>query len=209
MRNPKGILVGAALFAAALSAAFVQPAQAGVFNIPRFIEPDHWSLGVEPELTLTNGAGMAGNAKFSYGLSSLLNATATLGTGGGARQFRAGAAVTFDFIPDIDKQPGIGVAGQMHYYRLKYHGTDRGQFETTAVPYIHKAFQLKSGAGEVDPFVAVPFGVGFMSDETHGLAHFVIGSMFKNSEKFRYVVELGVAVENTESYFSGGIIYYH
>jgi hypothetical protein len=32
--------------------------------------------------------------------------------------------------------------------------------------------------------------------------------MFKGGEKLRYVTELGVNLTHTETYFSGGIIYY-
>ena len=34
-----------------------------------------------------------------------------------------------------------------------------------------------------------------------------VGSSFKATEHFRYVIEFGIAVNNSETYLSGGIAY--
>lgn len=180
-------------------------AQAGVFNIPRFVEPGKWALGFEPELTLTDGAGLAANLKFAYGLGTLTNATAIIGTGSGPLKFRAGGNLVFDFIPDIEKQPGIGIATQAVYYRMD---ENRGALVATAIPYIHKAFSLGDG-NEVEPFVAMPFGGTFSDGNYQGQVTFALGSMFKQVEKIRYVLELGIDVDNAYTYISGGFIYYY
>ncbi|MCM2277453.1 MAG: hypothetical protein NDJ89_05205 [Oligoflexia bacterium] len=176
---------------------------AGTFNIPHFVEPGSYAAGLEPELTLTNGAGLGANAKFSYGLTELLNAGAVLGIGAGPRRFRAGANLTLDFFPDIDGQPGIGIAATGVYYRLR----DSGQFELNGVPYIHKAFGTK--AGEVEPFAAIPIGMAFNEGRYRALAALNVGALFKTTEHFRYVLEFGIAINNTESTVSGGVVYYH
>src|SRR5579885_2845546 len=147
------------LLVIALLTALPSLAEAGVFNTPQFVQPGEFALGFEPELTFTNGGGLAGNVRYTQGLSDLNNLNVIIGTGGGPRRFRVGGNVTFDFFPDIDKQPGIGLAVQGLYYRLHINDVDSGQFELTGIPYIHKAF-LSNGY-EIQPYFALPFGMSF------------------------------------------------
>ena len=183
------------------------PAQAGVFDTPQFVQPGEFALGFEPELTLTNGAGMAGNLRYTQGLTELNNLNVILGTGGGPRRFRAGGNVTFDFFPDIDKQPGIGIAVQGLYYRLHQADVDSGQFEVSGVPYIHKAFQATGY--EIQPFFSIPFGIAFSSGTYQWFSQVVVGALYKQSEHVRFSTEIGFNINHAESYVSGGIIYYH
>ncbi len=187
-------------------------AHAGVFNIPHFVMPGDFAIGVEPELVLTNGAGAGLNVKYTHGLNDLMNLQGIIGTGGGPRRFRVGANATFDFFPDIEKQPGIGISGQAMYYRLRKENVGdetAGRLELTAIPYIHKTFLVGPQKNEVEPYFAVPFGMGFSEGKYTGLVSVAVGSMFKNTEKLRYVTEIGVAVNHTESYVSVGVVYYH
>ena len=179
------------------------PTQAGVFGIPHFVAPGKSALGVEPELTLSDGAGIGANLKYTYGMSDLNNVTAIIGTGSGPRRFRVGGSMTFDFFPDVEGQPGIGLATQGVYYNLKEHG----QFELTAVPYIHKSF-MNDGKDPVEPFLAFPFGLAFASGVYKATTNIAVGAIFKASEKINYVTEVGVAINNAESYVSGGFLYY-
>jgi hypothetical protein len=177
-------------------------AQAGVMNLPNFQEVGAWSLGVEPEITLTNGAGLAGTAKFTYGLNELSNLQVGVGHGSGPRQFRLGGALTFDFLPDLESQPGVGVAVSAYYFRA---GTV-GQIELSAIPYIHKQFD--TGSGKVDPFLAIPVGFAFKDNSRYiSISQAAVGASFHTNELFRYTVELGLAINNTDSYISAGITY--
>ncbi len=178
-------------------------AHAGVFNIPHFVPQGEFAVGAEPELILTNGAGIGGNVKYTQGLTSFADAQGFIGTGSGPQKFRVGGSLIFDFFPDVDKQPGIGIATQLGYFRLR----DSGQLELTAIPYIHKAFQ--SGEGEVDPFLAIPFGWGFQNGQYIPISTLAVGASFKSSEHLSYIAEFGIAINHRESYLSGGIVYYH
>ena len=179
-------------------------AHAGVFELPHFVLPGNFALGLEPEIILTDGAGVGVNAKFTEGLSDLIDGTLLLGTGGGPRQFRFGGNLAFDFFPDIKGQPGIGLGTQAIYYRLS---SGNGYLEITAIPYVHKTFM--SGTDEIEPYFSVPFGIGLTNGNYNGVATFAVGSMFKNTTSFRYDVEMGIAISNSESYISGGVTYYH
>jgi hypothetical protein len=182
---------------------FTSHAHATLFNLPRFVTPGEFAIGFEPELTLTSGAGLAGNLKYTQGLNDLTNFQAVLGTGGGPKRFRVGGSMTFDFFPDIDGQPGIGLGVGTIYYRLP----TQGRLEMTAMPYLHKTFA--TSGGDVEPFFSVPFGMAFTSGRYQAISSLVVGSMFKNSEHIRYSIELGIAINNTDSYVSGGLTYYH
>jgi hypothetical protein len=178
--------------------------EAGVFNIPKFVEPGLFSIGLEPELTLeSNDTGGALNLKYTHGISDLVNVGGVVGFGGGARKFRAGGYGVFDFFPDDGNQPGIGVATQLIHYSV----TGGHSLELTFVPYFHKSF--KSGESEFDPFFAIPFGVAFRGTSNPALIHTAIGSVFKSSEHLFFLLELGVAINNTNTYFSGGVVYYY
>lgn len=179
----------------------VSSAQAGVFTLAHYLPPSSFSLGIEPELTLTSGAGLGFNAKYSQGITDLMNGTILLGTGGGPRKFRIGTQLGFDFFPDIEGQPGVGLAASLIYYRLAFDG----QIELTAIPYIHKSFL--HGSNEIEPFFALPIGMTLTAGNYEAVCTAVVGAMFKSSPNIRYTLELGIAVNHTDTYVSGGVSY--
>jgi hypothetical protein len=178
-------------------------AQAGVFNTPRFLKPADWALGLEPEFVLTNGAGVGTNLRFTQGVTELNNFNAIVGTGSGPRRFRFGGNFTFDLFPDIEGQPGIGVAAQGIYYRVP----NAGRFEVQAVPYIHKTFA--TGGGDVEPYFSLPFGMAFQQGNYQAISTAAVGIMFHSTPQIRYIGEIGIAINNQDSYISGGVVYYH
>jgi hypothetical protein len=195
----------------ALGWIYLPGANAGVFTTIHFIEPGSHMVGFEPEFVLSNGAGLAGNLRFTRGLTELNNASIILGTGGGPRRFRVGGNVTLDLFPDIEGQPGIGLGAQAMVYRVPRDGADASSTETdglvevTAIPYLHEEFGTPSG--DVEPYFAFPFGAGFRGGRYQSVSTVVVGTFFKANEKVRYSLELGVAVNNSESYLSGGFVY--
>lgn len=178
-------------------------AQAGVFNLPHFVQPGSFAIGLEPELTLSNGAEIGINLKYTHGLTDLVNVQGVLGTGSGDQRFRAGGSLVFDFFPDIEGQPGIGIATEALYYRVP----NAGLLQVRAIPYIHKTFVNQGN--EIEPYFSIPFGLAFSSGEYQAVSNIAIGSMFKNVEHLRYVLEVGVAINNAETYVSGGLVYYY
>ncbi len=178
----------------------------GVFNIPHFINPGEFSIGVEPELDFTGGAAVGANFRYSQGINDLSNLTGIIGTGGGVRGFRVGAAYTFDFFPDIEKQPGIGIALQPLFVQLP----NAGSLEITAIPYIHKSVKMTQGdIQNIEPFMSIPLGLSLSGGAYQSLVSVVVGSLFQHSEHIRSVVEFGVNLNNAYTYFSGGVVYYH
>jgi hypothetical protein len=146
---------------------------------------------------------MGFNAKFTQGINDLMDAAGFIGTGSGPRNFRIGGDLVWDFFPDIDRQPGIGLLTRAVYYRIP----NTGRLDIFGAPYIHKAL-MTSGHDEIDPFFAVPLGVEFDNGNYHATSQLVFGSMFKASEQIRYSLEVGVNLNYTDTYISGGITFY-
>ncbi len=185
---------------------FAPSAQAGLFNTVRFTPAGQYELGIEPELQLSDGSGVGANIRFNQGLTDLNNLNLLIGTGGGSRGFRFGGNFTFDFFPDIAGQPGIGLAVQGIYYRVGVAGTSSvGQLDLAGIPYIHKAIALQ-GKDEIEPYFAVPLGAAFSGGQYSGTSSIVVGALFKNVDRFRYNLELGIGLSSQPTYVSGGII---
>lgn len=176
---------------------------AGVFNLPHFVAPGQFGLAVEPELIMTNGASLGVNVRYIQGISDLSNFTGIIGSGGDNRRFRLGGAVTFDFFPDTGDQPGIGLAVQGLFVQL----ANVGSFEMTGIPYVHKTF--KTEEYHLEPYFSVPTGLSLSSGTYQTIVNLVFGTLFHHSAHISSVVEFGVNVNNSYTYLSGGVIYFH
>jgi hypothetical protein len=205
----KSFLIALALLGAA---AWAPQASADVFNLPRFVPAGSFALGIEPELTLTGGSGVGVNGRFTYGLSDLMSLSGQIGTGSGPRKFRVAGDIDFDFIPDLPGQPGIGIATRAMYVRIPTPGTladeVSGQLELTAIPYIHKAF-TSGNSSTIDPFFSLPFGMSFRDGNYQYLMTGVVGALIQGSESVWFNAEFGIAINHTDSYFAGGVSYFH
>lgn len=180
-----------------------QTAQAGVLNLPKYVAPEQFGMGIEPELTLTSGAGLGINARFQYGVGQMTNAHFWVGNGVGPRGFRVGGAISFDFFPDIEGQPGIGMAISGLYWR----NAAGGRLDTTVIPYIQKT--INSNDGAFTPYLAIPLGLAFTDAATYAaISQVAVGSAFKLSERFTYFIEVGVGMTNSETYLSTGLMIY-
>jgi len=182
----------------------VHPAKAGVFNIPEFVDPGNWAVGLEPEATFNSGGSFSTNLKFTYGLAPISNLQFGIGEGSGNRGFRIGGTYTFDFIPDLKGQIGAGIALQLYYYKIQ---SGLSQTEASIYPYLHKAFENGGWVTSYDPYVALPLGIGFVSGTYHSLLQLVLGSAFRTSQYFSLNGELGINLSNTDTYIAGGITY--
>lgn len=180
-----------------------QISEAGVFNLPKYISASQFGIGIEPELTLTSGAGIGIQARFQYGVGEMTNAHLIVGNGQGPRQFRVGGAMAFDFFPDVEGQPGIGLAVSALYSRV----TLGGRMDATLVPYIQKT--IKGQDSDFTPYAAIPIGLAFLDTGAYStITQFVFGSGFKLSERFRYMIELGIGITSSDTYMSTGLMIY-
>lgn len=203
MRNgqrTRQLALTAALAVAALLA--TKKANAGFFTLAHFLEPTENSAGFEPEITFTNSGGVAGNLKYQHGLTDFSNGQLTLGTGTGRRRFRVGTAFTYDFLPDVENQPGAGIAASGLY--CKYAGF--GQLELALAPYAHKVFANGDGH-TIEPFLALPIGPSFSDSKYHWQTSINMGAIFTNpgQAKLSYILEFDVGVNKADTMIAGGI----
>jgi hypothetical protein len=180
-----------------------QPCFAGVFNTAHFVSPGEFALGIEPELVTSGSAAFGVNVRYTQGISDLSNGHVIIGTGSGARQFRVGLDYTFDFIPDLDSQPGFGVAFQGMFVQLNNVGT----VEVTAIPYAHKNFKLKEIS--IEPFLSIPVGLQLAQGAYQGLVTLVGGGLFHHTSHVSTVLEVGIGLSSAYTYVSGGVVYFH
>ena len=182
-------------------------AQAGVFNIPEFVDFKSWAVGIEPEITFKTseggGGGFGSNAKFTYGLTPLSNLQVLIGTGSGSRGFRVGGTYSFDFIPDLPGQVGFGVAAQGMYLKL---GDATARTEGLLYPYLHKSFALSNGL-VLDPYLASPFGMAFHDGTYRTVVQAVVGTAVRTNEHVRVIFETGFNVKDYDSVLSFGMSY--
>jgi hypothetical protein len=187
---------------------FSPRAQAGVFNIPEFVEYKSWAIGVEPEVTLssqpnTSSDGIGINLKFTYGILPISNLQVGVGTGSGSRGFRLGGTYTFDILPDLENQLGAGIAFQGYYYKLK---GELGQTELTLYPYLHHTIKGTEGF-DYDPYIALPIGEAFYNSTYRTIVQVVLGTYLKTSQYFGINGELGINLKDTDTYLSFGVTY--
>jgi hypothetical protein len=212
----------------ALSGAFLlsflfagsRPARAGMvplMNLVRFSEPGSYSLGFDAEAQLSEGSGVGGNLRLNHGLSELSNLNAFFGTGSGGRSVRFGGNLSFDFFPDVDAQPGIGVALQVSYARIRpldergliSAASKQGRLDIGAIPYVHKAFGLPGGES-IDPYLAIPFGLFFSDGRYVGTSALTVGALFSgpggSNGRIFYNLEMGIGLNRSATTLSGGLM---
>ena len=180
-------------------------ASAGVFDLFYYLDEGEGAIGAEPQFTFSRPAGVEGTLYYSHGMSELIKIGGFVGTGGGKRGFRIGGRASFDFFPDTSGQPGLGVGVEA----MQSQFLNAGQFQLQFVPYLYKSFLSEGTEHEFAPFFSFPIGVAFQNGQTTPLFSIVMGCQFRETETFSFLFEVGVAVNNTDTYFSGGVVFYH
>ena len=176
----------------------------GIFDRAHFVNSGSFAIGIEPEVVFSNPATVGAQVHYRHGIDDLINVFAAAGFVSDPRMFRAGGGVLFDFFPDVEGQPGIGIATHGFVYQQQ----PSVLLELAAIPYIHKSF--KTGGGhEIEPFVALPFGVNYFEREFLPTFTVTVGTYYSPIEHFRFTFELGVAVNNASSHIAGGVTYFY
>lgn len=177
---------------------------AGVFDLPAFLPPGEFSLGLEPEIITSNPSGAGFYLKPKFGTTSFLNWQGIIGTGSGDRNLRLGATADFDWFPDVDYQPGIATPFTLLYTQIAGDNIINYYFS----PLIYKTF--KGQDAEYIPFISVPFGWTIRNSRNQNFSQFVMGSMFKSPgmQYFRFTVEAGFNMNRSYSYISGGVTWF-
>ncbi len=176
---------------------------AGVFNLPSFIEEGHWSFGLEPEVVISRPTGVGINFKPRYGVNDFLNWQGIFGTGTGYYKFRTGITADFEWFPDNEDQPGIATPVTLLYYRVE----EAKLLNLFAQPMVYKTFNGEAGA--YTPFVAFPLGWKFMDAKAEYFIHIALGTVFHHPDTphWQFTLEAAFNIQNSFSSISGGITY--
>jgi hypothetical protein len=180
------------------------PLYAGLFDMPAFLEPGSWSVGMEPEIIISKKSGAGLNFKPRYGMNDILNWQALLGTGSGPRNFRVGATADFEWFPDYEGQIGIATPLFLEYFSTEASGV----LALGVRPMVYKSFY---GEGATyTPFFGVPLGWDLQDGEFKGVIQIVLGSMFRmpKNKRWGFSVEAGFDAKDSYSYLSGGATYF-
>jgi hypothetical protein len=178
--------------------------KASVFDLPAFLNPGQFSLGLEPEIVTSSPGGVGLNFKPKLGSSPFLNWQGIIGTGSGARGARYGVTADFDWFPDIEGgQPGIATPVTVLYQRIE----GGGAFQYYVSPLIYKSFYSGQARYRYTPFVSVPFGWIFRDNKNSNFNQLALGSMFESdgAKNFRFTLEVGFPLTRSYSYISGGV----
>ena len=180
-------------------------AQAGVFDLPSFLEPGRFSAGLEADIALSNGTGAAVNLKPRYGLSDFLNIQGILGTGAGERRFRLGVTMDIEYFPDVGNQPGLASPITFLYTRQSFGNNWTLSFQ----PMIYKTFH-GSDSVAFTPFVALPVGWNARESVLRGFTQIAFGTMFapSNMTKVKFTAEAGFNLHQSYSYIAGGVTFF-
>jgi hypothetical protein len=184
---------------------FCGSAQAGVFDLPAFLEPGRVSLGLEADVALTEGAGAAANFKPRLGISDFLNLQAIVGTGTGDRRFRLGGTLDIEYFPDVSWQPGLATPITFLYTRFR----NAGNAALFVTPLIYKTFHSRDGVG-FTPFIGLPIGWNARQSTLRGFTQISVGTMFvpRNLASWRFSAEAGFNLHQSYTYISGGLTFF-
>ncbi len=192
------------IFPITMLCVIAQSSHAGVFDLPAFLPPGDFSLGVEPEIITSNPSGAGFNLKPKFGTTPFLNWEGIIGTGSGDRGLKLGATADFDWFPDVEHQPGIATPFTLLYNQISGDNIINYFFS----PMLYKTF--KGESAEYIPFISMPFGWSIRNSRNSNFSQFVMGSMFKSpgTQYFRFSVEAGFNINRSFSYISGGVTWF-
>jgi hypothetical protein len=161
-----------------------------------FLESGEYRLLSEVQFLTTVDSGVNINFHGESYLTDDLNLKASLGFG--TTQFNLSAYIKWVPIPDLDKQPAIGVLGGLAFGQFE----DENDFSLKVSPFISKHFDLE--IGELTPYLAVAFSVRNHNSTTSTPLQLVIGNELLSFDwsHIRFFAEAGFDLNESFSYFS-------
>lgn len=149
---------------------------------------NYYKLGVQPQLIVSEGSGLNVGVFFDTYLADSLNGRVEIG--GGKTDFWTSASVKWVPIPDIDRQPALGLRGGLIYAR------DKGLniYNVQLTPIISKKADTRYG--EMVPFVALPITFQSIGSQTTTLSQFAIGAEWFQNKEINYGAEFDLNMSN-------------
>ena len=185
----KKFLIVSSVFLSALLLSRTSLAYLTIGETAEILPAGFYKLGVQPQLILSEGGGLNVGAYFDTYLADSLNGRVELG--GGKTAFWASASVKWVPIPDVDRQPAIGLRGALMYAR----DVDSNFYNIQIAPIISKKADTRYG--EMVPFVALP--VTFINSNSKGIVatQFAVGAEWFQNKEINYGAEIDLNMNNS------------
>lgn len=188
------------IFAAAFMLAQPSMAFQTIGETAELLPEGFYKLGLSPQLIVSDGGGFNMGAFYDMYLIDSLNGRIELG--GGKTDFWATASVKWVPLPDIDRQPAVGLRTAVTMARDE----DANFFNVQLAPIISKKADTRYG--EMIPFVALP--VTFVSankdlnsnGKTYTTTQFAIGAEWFQDKDVNYGAEFDLNMSNSYSSIS-------
>jgi len=165
------------------------------------VEANHYRLGLEPQLRISNGSGGNLGIYVDGAINDEWNWRAEMGTGDTDFWFTGSAK--WIPIPDFKKQPAIGL--RLDASLGRDHNDSFSVFRVA--PMVGKGFETE--VGRFTPYIAVPVGIWATRGTSDNISHFVIGSegKFEEAKGYLFSAEMGFNMSKAFSYISGTVSY--
>jgi len=201
--NSKSFFKIGFIFLAALLLQQTASAYQTIGETAELLPPGFYKLGLQPQLVVSEGGGLNVGAYFDTYLMESVNGRIEIG--GGKTDFWATGSVKWVPIPDVDRQPAIGLRGAVTTAR----DDDASFFNIQIAPIISKKADTRYG--EMIPFVAIPITFVSASKDLdsngkgYTASQFAIGAEWFQDKTINYGAEFDLNMSHTQSSISAFI----
>lgn len=186
------------LFLALLSTYQTAKAYQTIGETAELLPPNYYLLGLEPQAVISEGGGFNLGAFFDSHVTDAVNGRISIGAG--SNDFWVGGSLKWVPIPDVDRQPAIGIRGGLSYSRdekLNY-------INAQVTPIVSK--KTSTEYGDMIPFVALPITwVKPSSGDSYIASQFALGAEWYSDEFAHIGAEVDINLSKSLSSVSAFI----
>jgi hypothetical protein len=191
--------------------AFTTPAYAayyGLLDNGEVLPQGRYKLTGDAQV-LTDNGGLNVGGTFDMGMNDEFGLRALLGFG--KIDFYAGAMVKWMPIPDVDRQPAMGMNIGLVYGNDGDYSDLSFRFE----PMLSKKITIESTV--LTPYAAVPVSMRMrnadndrIDDDTKATFQLVVGSQLQIEQwkNLQFMAEIGIDLDNAPGYIAGAAVFY-
>ena len=175
-----------------------------VLQTGEVLEVGQYQAMASPQVIFNEFSGANFSGRLDTGLAEGLSGRAVLGFG--KVDFQIGGLVKWVPFPDLEGQPAIGAEAGVILARIG----GLNQYSVRIHPLISK--RIETEIGDVTPYGSLPLGLTVESgnrSESFVPVQLVGGAELKplNTKNWSFIAELGLNVQRSFSFVSGGIMY--
>lgn len=197
--NQNKILKISFIFLTALLLSRTSLAYLTVGETAEVLPEGYYKFGLEPQLIVSDGSGFNLGAFFDTHIENGIDGRIEIG--GGSTEFWTAGTVKWVPIPDVDKQPAVGLRGGFSFAR------DNGSdfYHLLIAPIISK--KADTQYGEMVPFLALPLSIPIINKKVKSETEIqlAIGAEWFQNKDVNYGLELDLNLSKSFSAVSAFI----